>query len=264
MSEILWKDIYIDGILSQYKVSSDGQVKNSISDIILKPFKNTNGYLVLTLYLKNKKHLKRINVLVAQAFIDNPLNKPTVNHIDGNKENNRVDNLEWSTHHEQNLHAFKMGLMKARKGEESHYCKHSESTIHEICKLLEKGLNRVEVSKLLNVSTSLIKHIIRKNSWVHVSSQYNINVETTRADIRRGEGSNFNKYPEELIRKICILLEQGLTVNEVNKELKLDNKGLVRDIYRKKRWKHISSQYNFNDKVEGSTTIEDYYVIDIT
>lgn len=94
MKEI-WKDIKdYEGI---YQVSNLGRVKRVETDRILKGNKQTQGYLVVNLSKNNIASTKRIHRLVAQAFIPNPENKSEINHIDENKTNNRVNNLEWST-----------------------------------------------------------------------------------------------------------------------------------------------------------------------
>ena len=86
-----------------YEVSSEGRIRNKKTGKILKPVKKSNGYLQITL-CKDSKHHKVFSVhrLVAIYFIPNPENKPTVNHINENKEDNRVENLEWMTGAEQN------------------------------------------------------------------------------------------------------------------------------------------------------------------
>lgn len=108
----IWKNI--EGYNGKYQVSSWGKIRNAETGTILKPYRNSKGYLKVGLHVKGKripvKH--RVNRLVAQAFIPNPNNLPQVNHKDGNKENNSFTNLEWVTNEENYIHAQRM-----RKGE---------------------------------------------------------------------------------------------------------------------------------------------------
>ena len=94
-----------------YEVSDLGNIRNSKKEI-LKPFDNGNGYLIIRLSKNGKQTKHRVSRIVAQTFIYNKENKNQVNHIDGNKKNNCVSNLEWSTSRENIEHAYNSGLTK--------------------------------------------------------------------------------------------------------------------------------------------------------
>lgn len=76
----------------------------------MRPIKKTTGYLSVFLCKNNKTFNKLVHRLVAEAFIPNPENKRTINHKNGIKTDNRVDNLEWNSYSENVLHAYKTGL----------------------------------------------------------------------------------------------------------------------------------------------------------
>lgn len=100
--EEIWKDI--KGYEGLYQVSNLGRVKRVRTDRLLKGYKLTGGYLGVNLYKNSVGSTNKIHRLVAQAFIPNPENKPQVNHIDEDKTNNVVSNLEWMTATENNNH----------------------------------------------------------------------------------------------------------------------------------------------------------------
>lgn len=93
-----------------YSISSHGRVYSHKRDIILKPYFDGWGYLIVELRNRRGGFTKRIHRLVAETFIPNVQDKLEVNHIDGDKMNNRVDNLEWVTRSENARHAFATGL----------------------------------------------------------------------------------------------------------------------------------------------------------
>ena len=97
---------------SHYSVSINGEVRNDLTGQIKTPHKNGSGYYDVHLYDNSKSTVHKIHRLVADAFIPNPEDKPCINHIDGNKTNNNVDNLEWVTHSENMKHAYRTGLAK--------------------------------------------------------------------------------------------------------------------------------------------------------
>lgn len=114
-----WKQI--DGF-EYYYISNLGRVKSTRrwsgtqfyerKKIISLHKHKTKGYIYVSISRDGKNYNLRVHRLVAKAFIPNPNNKPQVNHIDGNKENNNINNLEWVTNQENQIHAWRKGLCK--------------------------------------------------------------------------------------------------------------------------------------------------------
>ena len=124
--EEVWKPV--KGFEGLYEISSYGRVKSLVvwcgnatidqykkREYILKPILGTNGYYYVNLCKDKKRYIRRPHRLVAEAFLDNPNNYYAVNHIDGNKINNRAQNLEWCSLKQNNQHAFRTGLMDRLK-----------------------------------------------------------------------------------------------------------------------------------------------------
>ena len=88
----------------KYEVSNLGKVRNIKNGRILKPKLHRDGYLTYGLYENNKQKNLLLHRIIATAFIDNPEGKPCVNHIDENKLNNDLSNLEWCSVRENNMH----------------------------------------------------------------------------------------------------------------------------------------------------------------
>lgn len=122
----IWKDVKESNGL--YQISNLGRLKSFVkwrgsNERIRKSYISKNGYLYINL-LNLTTPLHR---LIAIAFIPNPENKPTVNHIDGNKLNNNIDNLEWNTYSENNQHAYDNNLTtNGLLGKTGYLCKNSK------------------------------------------------------------------------------------------------------------------------------------------
>lgn len=112
-----WRDIA--GYEGIYQVSDHGRVKTRKK--IRTPQKNNRGYMTIMLYKSDGGRHFLIHRLVAQAFIPNPENKATVNHKDGVRSNNKVDNLEWATYSENNLHSYQCNGKKPARAK-AIYC----------------------------------------------------------------------------------------------------------------------------------------------
>lgn len=99
-----WKPVPVEPFSSWYYVSSDGRIYSKQSGKILKPKKSKTGYYRVTLCADGVHKNLSVHRLVALAFVINPKNKPTVNHKNEIKSDNRAENLEWMTNAEQNAH----------------------------------------------------------------------------------------------------------------------------------------------------------------
>jgi hypothetical protein len=135
-----------------------------------------NGYCDVSLYLKDgKRRMFKVHRLVMETFnpIENSQNFQ-INHIDGNKHNNNIHNLEWCTRSENLLHAFKTGLEEKPVGEKNPSNKLTEKEVEEICSLLEKKeLSYQKIADRYNVSKGTISHIKNRRNWTHISKNYN-------------------------------------------------------------------------------------------
>lgn len=108
----IWKEVTSN---PNYQVSNTGRIRR-IGSNKDKSVQVKDGYLKTELYQNGMRQHVRVHRIVAEEFIPNPDNKPEVNHIDGNKNNNCVSNLEWSTKKENCQHAWDTGLAKPSRG----------------------------------------------------------------------------------------------------------------------------------------------------
>ena len=154
-----------------YSVSNYGRIRNDKTDRILKPQKDHGGYLHVALCKNGVCKTHSIHRLVALAFIDNPENKRTVNHLDGIKTNNFDSNLEWATDKENIHHSWDNGLNKVPclKGSKHGMAKLTEDQVLEIRKLYATGdYTQTALAKMFGVSQDLISRIVNRKIWVHI------------------------------------------------------------------------------------------------
>lgn len=158
--------IRIKGYESHYAVTREGEVWSFISNKFLKPFKSSKGYFSVELKSIDGSATKtyKVHRLTLKAF-SSPLNNHyEVNHIDGNKGNNKLENLEWCTGKENVCHAFQTGL-RSHKGVKHPRAKLTEKDILDIRSSALKG---VELAKLFKVSNTTISDIRRNKIWTHI------------------------------------------------------------------------------------------------
>lgn len=145
----IWKQVIIkDKDTTNYYVSSLGRFKNS-KGIIMKDYKpHHSGYI----YVRVNKDKYALHRLIAFTFLENPENKEYVNHIDGNKTNNSLENIEWNTPRENSLHSHKTGLTK---------CFTRKITQYDLEMNKIKDFNSiVDASKILNIGKTNIKAVL--------------------------------------------------------------------------------------------------------
>lgn len=177
----IWKDII--GYEGIYQVSNTGEVRSLDRKIVysngkiyftkgrlLKQKLNRGGYFCVHLR-GNKESHPVVHRLVAISFIGNPKNKPTVNHKDGIKTNNNVNNLEWNTHSEQIKHAISTGLyvqpnisLFTKKGEEHPNSKILDKDVLTIKSMRMNKHTLREISEKFNISISQVHRICKNDS----------------------------------------------------------------------------------------------------
>lgn len=140
-----------------YEISEYGDIHNTFTGAPIKQSQN-QGYMCVSLQINGKAHRRRVHRLVALAFIPNPDGKSEVNHIDGNKTNNHVSNLEWCTPSENLIHAYKTGL-RSRDASVA-YTKRRKRVIRDDGVMFE---SMTEAAKHLGLTTSRMSKIIRGN-----------------------------------------------------------------------------------------------------
>ncbi len=178
-----WKNIED---FPSYEVSNYGEIRNKKTNRILKAWSTERGYPRVDLCKDGNKKPYRIHRLVAKHFVPNPQNKTYVNHKDGNKKNNKANNLEWCTAKENTAHAIKNGLLKPinfyqkgenhpmkpinfyQKGENHPNAKLSNKDVVAIKKAIKSGIDSSEIYKNFDITKSQLCDIKHGRKWNHI------------------------------------------------------------------------------------------------
>lgn len=163
----IWKDI--TQLNGNYSISNLGNVKSKRGRLMKLGF-DKYGYIRITLCQNGKKRPYYVHRLVCLEFLLNPENKPLVNHKNGKRSDNRVENLEWSTHQENVIHGFKNGRIPATaKGEKAPHHILKERDIPNIRKLLQEGEKSMrEIGNIYGVGLQTIYSIKSGKNWKHI------------------------------------------------------------------------------------------------
>lgn len=179
MKLILVRPVFINGWMSNYIVSTHGDVFRVKKDGKIKRMKqqiDSDGYFTVGLHMHGKSYFRRVNRLVASAFIVNPdpVTKIQVNHLDGDKSNNDYTNLVWATPKENIQHAWDNNLAHAQSGENHPNSKYTENIIRQVCELLVENKDTMrQISEKTKVSYTVVKQIRNHFLWNDISNDYN-------------------------------------------------------------------------------------------
>lgn len=222
---------------TRYKVTRDGRVFNETKE--LKPVLMSCGYKRLRLICDwdGKPRGFLVHRLVAMTYLPNPENKPQVNHINGIKLDNRVENLEWVTAGENQKHAYLLGLKTIPAGEFNPRTIVTEAQVIEIYYKLLNGARVCDISKEYGLAKTSVSSIKSKNNWGYLLKDL--------PDIPRIKKNE--KLSEATVRWICSQLQggvspMGILKKSTNNSIKLDN---IYDIKRRKNFKHIVCDYKW-------------------
>jgi hypothetical protein len=164
---------------ANYEVSSCGKVRSMYENIertngrnyerksrILKPAKDKSGYLRVAFKHNGRLATFKVHRLVAEAFLGK--SHLEVDHVDGNKTNNCIQNLQWVTRSENIKRAFKKGLCKSLKGTGNPSAKIDEMQALTIKTLLLAGFGPIKIARDMGISKNITKDISRNKTWTHL------------------------------------------------------------------------------------------------
>jgi predicted RNA binding protein YcfA (HicA-like mRNA interferase family) len=159
-----------------YEVSNLGKVRGkdrlrkgknglcSLKGQELKQVLNKKGYPEVR-FRKQGTHTRLVHKLVASVFMIKPDNCTQINHVNGIKIDNRLENLQWVTQSENQLHAYRLGLQPSRSGEGNGRSIITDRTVTILKELYNSGKSTKEVSEIINVNLSIVRSIIYGRSW---------------------------------------------------------------------------------------------------
>ncbi len=247
-ANVQFKRIYLNNEPTRYLISNKGFVFNEDINGIQAPSITNNGYIRATMSHNGIRYKELMHRLVAKYFIENPNNLPQVNHKNGNKHDNDVNNLEWVTVRENIIHSFDNNLNYSC--DKCTLAKTSDKQIHQVCKLLEENKLTVdEIVSLTNTTRRIVKHVLRHESWNQISKKYNFDHYDK---YNKNKVNNISiqycgaKLTPKQVNLVCTLIENNdLTLKQISNATDISYH-LIRNIYFKKTWKFISDNYDFS------------------
>lgn len=170
-----------------------------IGGMILKNTLTKSGYLVVSIFQDKRRILLKVHRMVATAFIPKVEGMDIINHKDGIKVNNKVENLEWCNQLHNNMHALKTGLRVNAMGEQSGVCNLKDKDILEAIKLHNSGISDKEIAIKYKISLSHFRNILRKKKRVYLTKD--LEIKPIIIDPNKGSSKEikFTSHKKELI-----------------------------------------------------------------
>lgn len=206
-----WKTI---PMYSKYLASNLGRIK-TIKDKILLGYDQAGYKIVKILNNNNKRCSVGIHRLVAMAFIPNPNNLPTVNHIDKIRNNNHLNNLEWMSIKDNNIHS------KQRKN--SSFQGHSvfyEKDLKIIHKMLEYNVPRKEIEEIYNIKKDVLTNLFNSKNYVEDCKKLNLTFD-------KFSKKRTSKIIEENKKEIKQMLQQNYSFRTIAKKFNISHSSIV-------------------------------------
>lgn len=210
-------------------VYEDGRMYSDKTNKFIKHTPKEDGYLLCWVGGK----LQRVHRVVAETFLTNSETYGLdVNHIDGNKKNNHISNLEWCTRSHNIRHAHTLGLNKCRL--ENHFnAIYTNEFVHSVCKRMEEGYRNIDIVREFNVTKDWISSVRTGKLWSEISSNYAVN---PRRNIRLSKAT---------VLKICRLLEEGVSVTRLTTPPYNFAKVTVERILKRETYSDLSKGFKF-------------------
>lgn len=227
-----------------YSIRKDGQVLSHaritksgkpLEDKWLRPGLNGSGYLRVNLRKNEKVSTHSIHRLLATAFISNPSNYPIINHINGIKTDNRLDNIEWCTYSRNNQHAYDTGLKVRPCGELAGKAKLKEADILAIKVMYIETRSCPAVAKHFNVHANTVRSILRGDSWGHLHTD---GPEALISSKIKNERHGPTKLKSEDIPVIRQMFAEIKNYTVVSTHFKV-SRTTIESIIKGKAWKHV-------------------------
>ena len=212
-----------------HSVTKCGKIFSHISNRFLSNC-NRGEYKSIGLYVHGKRKTFSVHRLVAMAYLPNPENKEQVNHLDGDKHNNKVENLEWCTPSENAIHAITTGLKPEVVNQ---YRRIDEDTAKNICGMLQDGFRVKDVASALGVKSQDVSEIKCGKNYKDISCEFDIENVPFR-----------QRISTEKIIKICEMLQDDVSMSKIKTQTNCNLK-TIRSIKRRETNTYFSKNYKW-------------------